>query len=708
MPDGTTEASADNIERLAEDSEAACQDLTRAASTILDGSLPDDERFYLVFSIDLRTASYYSAATNIPSDAFSFLSAAPQATALEVIRDLFPMHRGEGLVGELCRTASELATSPPSEAVVVLLDLKAQILDVTAFDGSPQPQYLERITNSTAGLEPSRDLLAAVTAVSERVDMQTARLAFIPRPRIASPAQSRTFELVQICLLLDSVTSVSSPQCIEYVVHLTNVVHFATLALLAERERYYQKSLRQATRGTLIKSGVHDEIEEQIRLLETLNATGAYSTPRVVKQDINRESGFGWYIMPYFTLPSMMDTLTSVRSLRPFEISGLARACVSHLRHTYWRSVAAQRVEAREFLLSTLALLEQRASGSYRAIQSRAADVMNARPVVGRGGVAIYDPSEIERDLPIIKRVEEGVSLRAEWGASHEPVETVCEGTGEVLEHLRSMLLEIGRGVRIDQYLAREPIHGDPHLGNLLVDASVPEDPVIASIDPKRISVNSDDLWQSYGCSRLAQQPFCSSLDNLRYDVTYDAAKLLVSTVAGYSLVYRRGVRARMEGEMVVLHHPPDRELRKLSEAGGISGSQLVRIDAPVVEEALDYHRLFAELIVQRFIALAGISETEVGSASLLAGLLRLWMITVRHAFSLSEILFPVDTGRSAAMYAVAAALLNRGFPQASEIVRSGFACPAEPMREVLTKGFWPLPIEPAIADQLELTIDAR
>lgn len=85
-------------------------------------------------------------------------------------------------------------------------------------------------------------------------------------------------------------------------------------------------------------------------------------------------------------------------------------------------------------------------------------------------------------------------------------------------------------------------VHGDAHFGNFLVDASIPEDPLVVSIDPGEISINDSDpaVRQFASGLDLDTVDISRALTMLRRDPTYDFSKLLVSTSSFYGLASKR------------------------------------------------------------------------------------------------------------------------------------------------------------------------
>lgn len=128
-------------------------------------------------------------------------------------------------------------------------------------------------------------------------------------------------------------------------------------SILYERERYFEKAVRQAIKGTIVKWGEVDdkstrEFESQLDALVSCNRPYiTHAAPHLIKcgfpsagtgtkyGDANKDpdTSVPWYEMPWYGLPSMHELLTTTAGLKEFEVRALAKAVFQHLNAHFWK-----------------------------------------------------------------------------------------------------------------------------------------------------------------------------------------------------------------------------------------------------------------------------------------------------------------------------------------------------------------------------------
>jgi len=514
----------------------------------------------------------------------------------------------------------------------------------------------------------------------------------------------RRFQLVQTGFFLrgTSTRELISKVALRRISNAVSVSRFATYNLLFEKERYFQKALRQAVRGRMLKFGVGRDICDEIRILRNLQAQDKFNVATVVKSsedkdkegedDQNGDPEFAWYEMPLYTMSSLLDLLTSTEDLQNYEVASIVRSCFAHLRNTYWGTENVKKFGSRNtnaYLSAALALALEAAKKAREKISRDVAAILRGEPVRLARQIELFEKSSLRGVEPLVEVIESGFEKKVDILISGQTER--CGGHRRYVNP-ETCLRRIGDSIRMEKYEAtcfkakmeddRFSLHGDAHYGNFLVNANIPEDPLIISIDQKTVGFAPEDT-ERY---RESVKKYCRytelsrEIEDIRFDPVYDIAGFMLSTTCGYGLAYRLGFELKVKpaagtGAVCTLVRVSEDAFRKLSETGGISSSQLVKIEAPVCRDAWNYHKIGAEVSFDEFLKLQLEAYSELSgrdrSISINAGSVRLWLLTVYHSFSVAQNLCPRDIMRALVMYLLAVRFVNRGTGDIMEVISS-------------------------------------
>lgn len=465
----------------------------------------------------------------------------------------------------------------------------------------------------------------------------------------------------------------------------------ATASIFWERERYFGKSIRQAIYGDMIKCDEGTALKDQVDRLDELKR---YNVPRITESALDTQAGY--YAMSRFVIPSMSKVLTHTAGFLNYEIEGLAKACMRHLRETYWSGehwevLKTQSVKV--FVQVRWAQAQRAATAARRALEAMLAAC--ADPAHLRAfskGARMVQAGDVRKWKSCMRRLlrdHDVIDLTVKWGNGnyHQPVVPVLD----VLADVCTWGKNVSDGCKDLKKVRANAIHGDAHLDNILVDASVPEDPLIVSIDPLRVQLApppQDDKAKAENAGMLSNTKEVLKECGWRYDDMniemevshlckdpgYDYAKLLLSTACAYGLVNRGVFRLAPGGagdNTVRIARIEKQKLKVDADSGGISQASRYWREPATADDAWRYHRVTAGEVVREFLRTLGGSGCNAKDC--VVALAGLWLMTGRHAFSISEKLlaFGGQTERALVMYLFAEAFVSRGAKHVLEGLKS-------------------------------------
>jgi hypothetical protein len=218
----------------------------------------------------------------------------------------------------------------------------------------------------------------------------------------------------------------------------------------------------------------------------------------------------------------------------------------------------------------------------------------------------------------------------------------------------------------------------------MLVDISIPEDPLIISIDP--ISERKDaekkvaelraqvKTWNS----DVDDRAFATEANNLYSDIAWDVAKLMLSTTCCYGIVDRRGFRLGIGvGGTVIITKNKQTELTAVTNSGGVSGASVYRSGLVTPDLTWHYHCVAAKAVLREYLSM--LSQDLDGPKGELErdkaiALIRVWLLTARHVFSITKKLFPIERDKALQLYVLGSAFVSKGVTKISEVLKEGFS----------------------------------
>ena len=648
---------------------------------------------YFITTVDIVAGLYYSPLSNLDAsklkspDGKGRVENDDRPSIIESIRSFFPFSRREApLSWDICQ---ELLKFEISERCLLLVEIDTEGRVLSGYFPIPFPpaEMLHCIiaTKSKDGYRIDKDVNKRMEAM--RTDECTdwnKLLLFSVDEHIPNKISARESMLMQLGFCFAA--SISSPQEIEDIAGpLRTCCHmsaYASWVLFLERERYYRKALRQAVKGHLTKFGDATDITKQVQKLRVLNGQFELvpqvllADPQIPKRSniaIAQRQGKGdahlaWYRMTRFTMPPLLDILTSTKGLKEHEIRSLLRACLTHLDITYWKSLHwSAQIDAQDYICSALLFALERVCSTCVNITQHAGTIGGGNPTKFKRVIKLFSPDDTLQYQTLInwisKAQQPDINITLDWDQAHY-FQCPCQHPSKVLKDLLACVKSTK--LKPVHPLVSEGLHGDAHFGNFLIDASVPEDPLVVSIDPLVVKVSPSNLNATEEES-LQSSDLKVESERFATDPLYDVAKLQVSTVCAYGIVVR-GALAVGPDDQFVLKYNKDVQPRQLSDTAGISGSQLVAVAAKVPQEVWNYHSYATRSVFDQWEEiLEHLPAGDTGSIAIAH--IRLWLLTVRHGFSLADHLFPQEIEKSLSMFLLVTLFLNKGLEPVSRLL---------------------------------------
>ena len=208
-------------------------------------------------------------------------------------------------------------------------------------------------------------------------------------------------------------------------------------------------------------------------------------------------------------------------------------------------------------------------------------------------------------------------------------------------------------------------VHGDPHFENILVDASIPEDPVVVSIDPSYPDPEAmKKVLKTYAeVMEIKYDEAEGEKDWLLTDRTYDYAKLLMSSwllysvaaIDGFSINGKKKCRIRLRNDRII------EDNRARAGASGAGVNAVTNIPG----EVMRYHNKATQAIVQEFVdelpaRFGNGSQKEHANWGRLM-VVRLWALTIHAGFAVCSLMYPDKANGACSLYLITASLFERG-----------------------------------------------
>ena len=645
----------------------------------------DDNGFkYFIITAELQSDTPYAPLTNLSNISInnkpSSTSTQPNST-MSSLRDSFPFTTGDD--GGFVRIASEKLRK--MEQPSLLLKLSGEILDDMKII---QPSDNQRINIKDLGRMSPKLIKMWQKVISDTFGTTIPmHLLYIKTMTIEHGCRHVQLATVGLIALIGDI----SDEIIKNIDHLGDISEYGCLSVLYERERYYRKAVAQAGRGEMIKYGHPEIIIPEIDSLKSLNNRHSLQVPSLYTNHHSTKY-IASYRMTRFTPPTIMDLLTSVEGWRHHDIAGISRAVFRHLQQNYWTLVDSSKnfksVTLANAVGKPLLMAIGKTAAAFDYLTSRENTVLAQEPVTVRHNTEFYEPQLIERSEKILNWIKDSKnqvhppinnnkSLQIRWDMSntHNNIATPCNNPLLALEQLLSKLrtAQVTQNVRL--LFTKECTHGDPHFANLFCDASIPEDPLILSIDQTCISKDKVTKEIKAGKNILLNNNLFSDIrlnmgaSTVIGDPAYDIAKLAMSTSCMYGLAYNGAFNVvsknGINGFLVLTREK--NKVSKLGDIGGASGSHLVAVDAPVCKSSPLYHYWACDALLSCYMDM--LQTHKLSDIEKAVTMLRVWFYTIRHAFSVAELQFPGNIERAVAIYLLAIRFVSIGCDWATDVL---------------------------------------
>lgn len=621
---------------------------------------------FFVATMDVITRLYYGAVTNISQQRLQGLLQCGTEPILETVRKTMAIRAGED--GYISRLFGHIAESSRPAFAVAEIGTSGNVLAARAYtaelerDGEVLPAH----TSSTVG----KSVAGLIDKFRQNASERSRCFVFVKPGDAFDAPESRAVKFLQFGFaFLEDGGEASDPtkETMRTWRMLAGVSAIATSSVFLERERYFDKALRQAVHGDMIKCDLGVKLQPQVELLEKLHGS---NVPMVLEK--STEGAAGYYAMSRFVTPALARVFATTAGFEDYEIQALMRACVRHIRETYW---AADHLPKTQVAAGTHYLQVRWAQAITAAgdAHATAAELLKncqnpAQQLLAfPEGARVVHAADISKRRTVLERLTEyegrPFDLRLNWGGGKVAAQSLGPSVAALTAFIDKAdpLGILGEPIT---YIRAYRIHGDAHLENMLVDASVPEDALVISIDPLVLSEEEikGPTMKALEVLNIDTTEIGRELLQFVVDPAYDCAKLLLSTACAYGLVNRevfqigKCPKGRIDVNKVVTQ-----AIKANAETGGISGAATLWREPIAADRAWRYHRVAALEVVRAFVGM--MREFDCGPRHVVVALAGLWLLTVRHAFSITNKLLRCGGGMEKAliMYLFSEAFVCRG-----------------------------------------------
>jgi hypothetical protein len=720
--------------------------------------LRDEDVDFFVVSREYHSGVFYGFLTSVPFDKI------PPMVAGSAVKpdDIKPNDSTGGIVGSFrdvfsrsferpgpLQTLSDLLNKQDAtgcSAIAVLFDgngspcgTKFFDLDLNAIDPPPECLY-DKLASENLIDQPIAKVAAAIAAQKVSANVRTIKGGFcliVSANQPISDQESirrKPLHLMQIMLQVGITSEILKTGNWTLSNDMKSVLissSVAAFSVLYERERYFEKAIRQSIKGTMIKWGGKDsqmEFYDQIKALNQCNKNVvSHAAPYILKygfpktqtdpipdddRNSDRNAHYPWYEMVRYSLPSLDDLLTTTPDLQDFEVRAIAKAVVDHLNKHFWNLDA---ISSKENLVRTVPLAaipvlafatlrdelsnNDKDIGSIEKIKIRMSQWRDGIPIqVDKKGITLPNNVWVDSNGSLwqaffaceLKNKETGAKESMYSGFCDEndvciikfPINNPEDVLDTIIRKWTNSEIESPTKITVPDFLAAH-CHGDPHFENIFIDASIPEDSFIVTIDPAIRKYNGDMRAGAGLCKETAKE----IIENFGRQPMHDISKLLLSTVGGYALAQKNGFsagfeRAIVEGdsELFALRWHSKHNVSPLgADATGVSGANLYMRSISATSDAKRYQYIFSlevldqfDRIIEQMLNFSGISDDKDKCICRNIYYIQIWAWVVRHTFSISEKMFPDRHDVSDQLLVFGSYLLHFGAKYLSE---SGLNC---------------------------------
>ena len=199
-------------------------------------------------------------------------------------------------------------------------------------------------------------------------------------------------------------------------------------------------------------------------------------------------------------MPSMLDTLVFTPGLARFEVVSMTRACIEHLKTNYWNYTnnhVANRPSQGVIsnIMAAFAVALDQVINTQEHIIKCANYIKEGRPIKSPRSIDVFDLKEMNKFrhvLDLLNDPRKTAKVSVKWNKL--VIEREYSDPKTLLLGLLPSIRNLKKKNTTKCHIENGRLHGDPHFGNFLIDSSIPEDPLVVSIDPSDISGKFNDL----------------------------------------------------------------------------------------------------------------------------------------------------------------------------------------------------------------------
>lgn len=631
----------------------------------------------LVLTVDFDSDLYYAPITNIKAgDLAKTMNTPSPAEAIEKIRNNFPISTTRAHLLAAVFDAASISPDLMNSCLWFKLKDDGRVDEVLCHNDHGDTVDIPSEVQSIADVGKISPDINGVLSNMRNIIMPTSSRYLLVRPDIIIPDTNggRRCRLGQVGIaFLNNTEHPFDPAIIDAACTATGTSSLAAFTLFYEKERYFQKAVRHAVKGRIVKTEPAKSVRDQIAKLGHLRDRGEHYMVPIVLKDGNAgkqllDADMSWYLMPRYDLRNLLELLALTPGLQPYEVRTLARSAYRHMRDTYWGPCDAQPTRTIASLLTTAGIAKECVSGCVDTFSTTSDQVATLTPVKLKRGYGVFAPTSFDAYRPLVRCLDgpPGTELDVvvKWGGLE--VVRRCLNPRAMMDRLINKVIKSDLPEQCERLRIRDGVlHGDAHFGNILVDAGMPEDPLIVTIDQATLSLSDPASAKAL----LSELPRCVSLNEIREelqriedDPTYDVAKMILSTFCCYGLMLRRAFNvAVVPGDILAVHISQSEaaDVKHMGGGDGISGADVLAVTHEIPEDAFDYHREAGEQLLREFIGMAKNSHSEDKFINI--ALIRLWFLSLRHVFSISASLFPSTPEVAIGLFAWGTLMLSNG-----------------------------------------------
>jgi len=651
---------------------------------------------YVIAAVDLQSDLFYAPITNLSlNELKKWLKCGSPLKVIDKLREDFPVTFSPG---GLLRKAIETAEYDWPELGILYLDNQCKsVYEVKIFSNGNIRHHSNNIKENVS------DSVAKAIKEGKTILKTTATALLLQRRQIEfdngiiKPSRLVSMALVGV-VFANNVNDMRSS--IKYLSYFVNTCAFASYAIISERERYFERAIHQCHHGEMLKSGHFKEIKKQVKILNYLKRNGCWGLPSIIDydkepRDKKQTKDQSWYFMRRFLPPSLKELLTSVPGLACYEVRAIIHRVISHLHDSFWRIKAknkkTKKNEAINIVRLPLYLAKKKTEDLSKRFRKCMQKIQKLKPVDTKRGLALKTLSSLGKAQSFSEQfIEKYWNIQAYFTERGRNNEEILEPR-YIASKLKRLVTQCDNITQVkikkDGY-----IHGDAHFENILVDASIPEDSVVVSIDPDpNLFLSKEDRKEYKESCNIDDNVIDSEVALLFHDRTYDYARLLLSAWLLYTLASVDGIsmkRNKTNKSIWRFSLERGKIIEENSIRGGVTGAVINAVTS-IPQDVILYHNTAKDMIVESFLKELpqrylnhnkGNDDVQIDRLMIV----RLWALTIRHGLSICSLMYPEKASGACSLYVITASLFLKGEETVKNVLKEKYTDNAHELAHTL------------------------